>query len=433
MEKHFCLPHGKIFVFIIAFLSLHNINAAGYQELPAILDGSMHLYDFSAVEPSVIPDSLTPVQVCYIARHGARYLTSENKISAVEKILNKAKSAGSLTRLGEECLQLMGEVRRSTSGRWGMLTEIGIEQERRLGQQMAQMYPGLFSSENSRIEAVSSYVPRVVETMDNFIVPVIEKNTGLFVSASSGRVYDYLTRFFAVNPAYNEWRHSGEWREVYDKFVNDSIPLGPAQRLTGTRSVLTQKEQKQLAYDLYKVLQGLRAMNLPAPSTKWMTEDEYRLCWQATNIEKYFQYSLSSLSAIPARGASDVLLALLNQMTLMEGYREKAAPQPASLYCIFGHAETLLPVFSLLGIEGTVALPLDYSNLQDEWNDAILTPLAANLEIIFCRSEKDILYSAMRLNGKNISPVGDGRKIIPVSELRHYWLVRLASLCNYSL
>ena len=56
--------------------------APRYYELPAILDGSMSLYDFSAVEPSALPDSLVPVYIDYVARHGARFLTSENKVTA---------------------------------------------------------------------------------------------------------------------------------------------------------------------------------------------------------------------------------------------------------------------------------------------------------------------------------------------------------------
>ena len=162
---------------------------------------------------------------------------------------------------------------------------------------------------------------------------------------------------------------------------------------------------------------------MSAPTTQWMSEQEYRQCWEATNLEKYYQYSLSSLSTQPAQGATDVLLALLNQISRLENGAELPV-----LYGIFGHAETLLPVFSLLGIEGTVSLPLDPMNLSQEWSDAVLTPLAANLEIVYTQGDSGAYYASMRLNGRNISPVSDGRKIVPIAELRDYWLHRLSSL-----
>ena len=62
---------------ILLLLLLSSLSAfSADRPLPAILDGSMTLYDFDAVEPSAIPDSLTPVHISYIARHCARYLTS---------------------------------------------------------------------------------------------------------------------------------------------------------------------------------------------------------------------------------------------------------------------------------------------------------------------------------------------------------------------
>lgn len=399
-----------------------------YQELAPELDGSMNLYDFGSVEPSSLPDSLSPVHISYIARHGARYLTSENKILSVEKVLGSAAAKGSLTIRGKECLELMERVRERTSGQWGMLSPVGIEQERRLGAQMAEMYPSLFAPRDAGIVGVSSYVARVVETMDNFVVPILRKNEGLEVSTSSGREYDYLTRFFATDNVFDEWRRNGEWKEAVSRFVADSVPEGPALRLVGEKSGMTSAELKRLSYDLYKVLQGLRAMSLPAPTTRWMTEEEYRRCWEATNLEKYYQYSISSLSTVPAQGAGNVVIRLLEIQSRLQSEGESGRGTVPALYGIFGHAETLLPIFSLLGIEGTVALPRDYDKLSLEWSDARLTPLAANLEIVYSRSEAGNLYVSMRLNGRNISPLADGRLIVAAGELRTYWLRRMADL-----
>lgn len=409
---------------VSALLYGAGIQAQKYLPLPAELDGSMSLYDFDAVESPAIPDSLTPVYINYIARHGARYLTSEDKILSVESALENARKRGSLTKSGVKCLELMEQVRKATDGQWGMLSPIGVAQERRLAAEMGKMYPQVFKSKSAKIAGVSSYVPRVIETMDQFFIGLADEFPGISTSARSGKKFDSLTRFFVTDKDYNEWRKHGDWNDVYEDFTMRLMPEEPALRLVGDNSGMTSRELKRLSYDLYKVLQGLRAMSMDPPSTQWMTESEYRRCWEATNMEKYFRYSISPLSLEPARGARQVLYYLIKeQASLMEN------PSKRGLNGIFGHAETLLPVYALLGVEGTTAMAKDYDNLPQEWSDAVLTPLAANLEIVYSISGSGNIYASMRLNGRNISPVGDSQHLfVPLIELQKYWLARAAEM-----
>ncbi|MBD5370849.1 MAG: histidine phosphatase family protein [Bacteroides sp.] len=402
-------------------------DTAEARELPAALDGSMTLYDFGAEDPRVLPDSLTPVSIDYIARHGARYLTSEAKVTKLEEVLNRAEMTGSITEQGRKFRELLKEVADHTAGRWGLLSEIGKEQELRLGREMAAMWPEVFSRADGRgVTSVASYVPRVVQTMDYFTLPIVEKFEGVDVKSASGKAYDRLTRFFVTDSVYDSWRTSGDWQEVYNCFVSRYVSTSPARRLMGDNSGYNPQELRKITYDMYKVLQGMRAAGLPAPTTEWMTPDEYRACWEATNLEKYFQYSLSPLSAIPAAGAKDLLLAVIQHSL----YLERGETQ-GGVNAVFGHAETLLPVFALMGVQGTTALPLDYDNLAKEWSDAELTPLAANLAVIYSRGPSGRLYASMRLNGRNVSPVNDPKRLtVPLSELQEYWLNRLAQLTS---
>lgn len=389
----------------------------------AEFDGSMTLYDFEGVEGTAIPDSLTPIHISYIARHGARYLTSENKIKSVESVLEEARKAGTLTKAGRECMKLMEEVREKTDGRWGLLSENGKEEEARLGREMAEMYPEIFKSKGVRIEGKSSYVPRVVQTMNHFFLPIAEGYPGIDISQYSGKKYDNLTRFFDIDKSYIAWRKGGDWKEAYERDGYSKISVAPAERLVGKGSGMSESKLRRLTYDLYKVMQGFRAMGMEVATEKWMTESEYRACWEATNMEKYFQYSLSSLSSLPAQSAADVMFYLLGvQTTLSES-------DATGVDALFGHAETLLPVFALLGVPGATALPLDYTKLASEWSDAELTPLGANLEIIYSKSRSGAIYASMRLNGRNVSPINDpDRLTVSMVDLASYWLERYLNL-----
>ena len=60
---------GQRFSSVVISLSDHSHPA--YQILPAIYDGSMMPYDFSACTPAEVPDSLTPFFISYVGRHGS--------------------------------------------------------------------------------------------------------------------------------------------------------------------------------------------------------------------------------------------------------------------------------------------------------------------------------------------------------------------------
>lgn len=428
MKRHLLL------IVALTGLCITSYGAGRHTELPDTLDGTMITYDFRAVEPPLIPDSLTPVHIDYVARHGARFLTSEGKVESCEKLLKKAQERAALTRKGNDFLRLLSEVRSHTDGRWGLLSPIGIDEEWRLGTEMAEAYAEAFRHPDAQVVSVASYVPRVVQTMDCFTTAIAYRYPGIDTRAASGRRYDRLTRFFVTDSLYNAWRHEGEWTKVYDRYAATHIPTAPAQRLVGDHSGLSDRDLRKLTYDMYMVLQGMRAASLPAPTTEWMSEDEYRACWEVTNLEKYFQYWISPLSDLPARGASDLLRHIFsNSVALASGNL------PPGLTGVFGHAETLIPFFSLLGITNppagnTSALAsatesTDYSTLSDRWSDVRLTPLGANLAIIYFRSSTGRLYAGMRLNGRNISPVADpAQLIVPLATLQAYWLSRLAAV-----
>lgn len=83
----------------------------------------------------------------------------------------------------------------------------------------------------------------------------------------------------------------------------------------------------------------------------------------------------------------------------------------------FGHAETLLPLFSLMRLPGCFALPLNWDNLADEWRLQEITPLGANLAILILRSVTGRHYAAVRLNGRTVAPIQGAPSLLPGNNL----------------
>lgn len=391
-----------------------------YTPLPAELDGSMMPYDFAECGPEPdLPDSLRPVYAAYVARHGARYLSGPKKMEHVLTTLRNGRRNGTLSSHGAAFLSLMEVVEKANTGHWGDLSPTGVAEERELGCRMHSVLPEL-SRQNARVKAISSYVPRVVMTMYQFTAELVRLNDHISASTDEGRQFSPLVCCFTADTAYAAYRKTGDWKEVYDRFVKRHVSGEPARRLFN-KPVLSERELRSLTLDMYEVLKGNRAAGLPAPTTQWMSEAEYRACWQASNLQHYLRNNPTPLSSLAARASTPLLLEIIENTD-----RAIAEGSPA-LNGYFGHAETLLPLLSLMQIPGCHAMPTDYDSLGDEWKIQKITPLGANLLILISTAPSGTAYATVQLNGRTLRPIEGRPETLPWTELRDHWLTLAAA------
>ncbi|MDE5749753.1 MAG: hypothetical protein K2H87_03165, partial [Duncaniella sp.] len=112
------------------------------------------------------PDSLTPVFINHIGRHGARFLSSSKYTKALLRELDRADSLRTITREGKMLRSLCRLVDRNTAGRWGALDSVGIAEQRGIASRTLAVFPMLF--DGTKVGAISSYVPRCIASMDEF-------------------------------------------------------------------------------------------------------------------------------------------------------------------------------------------------------------------------------------------------------------------------
>lgn len=385
--------------------------------LPAYLDGSMMPYDFAACDPAPQwPDSLRPVFVAYVARHGARYLSGPKKIDELEKLLDERAKSGKMTREAKAFYKYIKAVRTHSEGNWGALSQEGVREEKELARQMTALFPALRKG-LSHIDTKSTFVPRAMMTMYQFNHELMFLNDSLEFSAASGRQFSPLLYFFETDTAYASWRKSGEWEQVYNEFIDRHVPIEPAQRLLGDNFTNNKRRLRHLTMQIYGVIQANRASGLPAPTTAFMTVDEYRECWLASNLLHYLRNNISPLNSSAGAASAPLLLTMIDSAdkACAPGYKGPA------MQGWFGHAETLLPLFSLMRLPGCFALPLNWDNLADEWKLQEITPLGANLAVIILRSAGGRNYAAVRLNGRTVAPIQGAPSILPWKQLADFW------------
>lgn len=413
-----------IICILFSFLPVFAIgwDAPRYAPLPPALDGSMMPYDFKdCTQTTFLPDSLEPITAIYVARHGARYLSGPKKTDAVMKQLIKARNEGRLSDTGEAFLSLMEHIIATNTHNWGDLSQVGIAEEKLLGEHMFRLLPPLHKP-GARIAAISSHVPRVVMTMYQFCHSLVRANDRVTTATDEGTQFNPLVCCFITDTAYAKYREKGNWRKVYDNFVASHVSAAPARRLFSSTS-LSDSKLRKLTVDMYEVLKGNRAYGLPAPTTQWMSDNEFHACWQADNLRHYLRNSITPLSDLAAHATSPLLKQMINDADSNLANFNDGRPYNA-INGYFGHCETLLPLLSLIGIPNMPA-HIDLTNLDRYWKIQDLTPLAANLTIILAKAPSGQIYAAMQLNGHTIRPMRGNPEILPWPTLKAHWQSKL--------
>lgn len=76
----------------------------------------------------------------------------------------------------------------------GKIVKVGRDGTKGIAGRMIRNYPQLFSN-SAKIEAIATYVPRSINSMDAFLSCMIRHNPALQVQRSEGKQYNHILRF----------------------------------------------------------------------------------------------------------------------------------------------------------------------------------------------------------------------------------------------
>lgn len=132
------------------------------------------------------PLGYTPFFINHVGRHGARYLTSVDQMTALIEQLNKAEALGELKEEGKNLKKELQKLLPLESEEVGLLTPSGIEMEQGIANRMALHYPEVFGK---KVVAVSTYVTRAKESMEAFVEQLAKQTTtDVFEVSSNGKM-----------------------------------------------------------------------------------------------------------------------------------------------------------------------------------------------------------------------------------------------------
>lgn len=356
------------------------------------------------------PDSLTPVMINHVGRHGARFPTSAKHFTRLAEAL---ESAPGLTDRGREMLALTRRAIESAEGRWGELDSLGVSEQRGLGERMFTAFPQLFIGH--QVDAVSSYVPRCVASMDAFTGRINELSGGLCqICADSGEEYSPLLRPFTTDSLYLEFTRSKPYQYELEAFTHSEQPIEVAYMMAGQQ--LTPEQAEEITADVYYVVSSLAAMGMEADAMRLFSLEEYNRMWQVDNLRQYLTRTASTISTVPAEIASDLVRDLIETTDDFI-----AGSDSATVYLRFGHAETIMPLASLLRLPGCYYLTHYFDTVALHWQSWNVVPMASNVRQILFRSHTGRYYLRTELNERPVTLIpGCDDLYVPWERARYY-------------
>lgn len=359
------------------------------------------LSDILSINKSVLKPPSTercsPVHLTAVIRHGSRYPTVKNirRIQKLSDLVRRESPRGS------------AGWRQDIQSRWemwytedmdGQLVEKGGDDLRHLSQRLAILFPTLLSEENvasQRVSFVTSSKHRCVSSVEAFQEGLQQHWTPAHLNLSemqySHEVDDELMRFFERCRGYIEgvennrsalaevekFKHGEEMESVRRKMA-EKLGL-PLPRLT--------PDLVEAAFFLCSYELSIKSLHSP-----WcflFDENDAKVLEYKSDLKQYWKrshgHAISSMSSCP----------LFHHVfrTLDKAGRPRrsteAAPEPASI--LVGHAETLLPLLSLLGLykDKTPPTASNYNTQHGRsFRSSLIVPYAANLLFVLYDCQK---------------------------------------------
>lgn len=369
------------------------------------------------------PPEFKPFYISHYGRHGSRWITEDSRYTWITSIFDSADSIGALTDLGKDVRIRLHRVSADALGRSGHLTPLGERQHRGIAERMIRNYPEVFA-DSAKIRSVSSTGVRCIMSMVAFNERLKEINPSLSILQSAyDKDMDYIAYTSPEGKAFSS--EDAYWRVGYRDYVSDIVsPSRLISSLFINPDDYTSAQQQKIMTDLYWIASDMQNVDIDETFYDIFEYCELNALWRSINARMYLCNS-------NAPGNNGIMVPcashLLRQIVIDT---DSAFSNGTAANLRFGHDTHLLRLLSLMGVPGTTNEEEDMEKFHLAWRDYLLSPMAANLQLIFFRNTEGRVLVKILLNEDEVILPHDSptAPFYPWNELRTTWLERLEDL-----
>ena len=390
----------KLFVASLFLCLSHGLTAQTVVDLikanPAYASCNYNTYpDSIKAVYTPAPAGKKPFYLSHYGRHGSRYISSRSGFDIPFKMVARADSLDELTPMGKRVYQEMKLVMDDTEGRWGELTGYGRKQHRNIARRMVINFPEVFHPK-ARVQALSTVVPRCIESMGTALMELLQEEPTLQVSQESSQRNQWFMNY--QDRQLRRQQMTPNIRRVYNEYINKYMGNSRLMELIFKNPDIVQEVVDEGQFNYYLMKMGLFQLNTHLYKNTYLldifqTDELYRM-WQIDNALWYVQQGAYKLNGGHQPYSQRHLLRRI--IADADSCIQLADPGAQLRY---GHETVLLPLVCLIGINGFDLETDDFSELEKKgWWCSSVSPMGSNLQLIFYRSgvkDQDVLFKVL--------------------------------------
>ena len=323
------------------------------------------------------PKGYEPYYMSHYGRHGSRWLISDGNYSRPIATLETAKEMGKLTSKGEEVLETLKAIYKTSTKRLGDLTTVGERQHHGIGKRMTQNFPEIFKKKDVMIDARSTVVTRCILSM-------IAECEELAAANPTARIHNDVSeslQYYLNQPWEGIVKEMG--RNTGDKEDRDySIKWTHPERLmkvlfNDQEFVYNNISAGALMRQLFHVACNMQSHDTDLELFSLFTDEEIYDQWRQKNIGWYLDYGPSPVSGgkMP-----------FSQLNLLKNIIETADTVTKTQATLrFGHEVCVMPLACLLELDNCGMAVDNLDELDKYWRNYRIFPMGCNIQLIFYR------------------------------------------------
>lgn len=356
------------------------------------------------------PKGYKPFYLSHLARHGSRWHAGVKTYRYPLDILIAADNAGELTELGKRYLADLRIIVEDAENRAGELSPVGFEQHRSVAERMVSNFPEIFHK-NCYIDARSTTVQRCILSMASAVRQISKMVPTSNIRMESSDDNTYLKAYTGLNSVKQDARGLSD--SLHYAYMPDINPF--------LNRIFTKPQQgidhKNFAH--YSFLMGGILGSTPVaevPNLDYIfTEEERAGMWRASNIRRY------ALTG-PSKPFGEVIVSgiypFVENVITTADRAIASGDEQATLR--FAHDVTVIPFAAILGIKCANTVTDDWANVSYKWRINEVTPMGANIQLIFYRSKKSDVILVKILHNER-EQILDSAVATPVESVYYRW------------
>ena len=415
---------------LVAVLGLSAQNAAETKLLDPLYGFELYRpYPVENITPQTpAPKGYKPFYISHLSRHGSRWHTSSALYDSQLDVLRRAHEAGELTDIGERYYAEWSRAAKDAEGRGGELSPLGAEQHRDIAHRMYRNYPEIFSTKGSRrcfVDCRSTIVPRCILSMSAAVTELVRLNPELDVRVESSAANGYLKAYAGLNSVkQTSIPYSDSLRRAY---MPDQRAFMKRLFREGSKVAASIESTNDFMFDTFlaNAIFGSTPHVGINPQQYLFTEEELAAVWRASNIRRY------ALTG-PSKPFADAVLSGIKPLVrnIVETADRAIATGDEQATLRFAHDVTVIPLVAILGIPCGNIVTDDFANVGRYWQCNRVTPMAANIQLVFYRNKQgDVLVKVLHNECEQVLDASVATPMCGVyyrwSDLRAYLLSRL--------